>query len=103
MTTSELVVGIDVAKAELVVAVRPGGEGWSVRNDEVGRGRLRERLQRLAPTLVVLEATGGYERAAVSALAAVRLPVVVVNAACGWPDRMPARVALKAAVFPMVN
>lgn len=79
MTTSEPVVGIDVAKAELVVAVRPGGEGWSVRNDEAGRGRLRERLQQLAPTLVVLEATGGYERAAVAALAAVRLPVVVVN------------------------
>ena len=79
MTTSEPVVGIDVAKAELVVAVRPGGEGWRVRNDEVGRGRLRERLQQLAPTLVVLEATGGYERAAVAALAAVRLPVVVVN------------------------
>ena len=76
MTTSEPVVGIDVAKAELVVAVRPGGEGWRVRNDEVGRGRLRERLQQLAPTLVVLEATGGYERAAVAALAAVRLPVV---------------------------
>ena len=79
MTTSELVVGIDVAKAELVVAVRPGGAWWSVRNDEAGRGRLRERLQQLAPTLVVLEATGGYERAAVAALAAVRLPVVVVN------------------------
>ena len=79
MTTSERVVGIDVAKAELVVAVRPGGEGWSVRNDEAGCGRLRERLQQLAPTLVVLEATGGYERAAVAALAAVRLPVVVVN------------------------
>ena len=79
MTTSERVVGIDVAKAELVVAVRPGGAWWSVRNDEAGRGRLRERLQQLAPTLVVLEATGGYERAAVAALAAVRLPVVVVN------------------------
>ncbi len=79
MTTSERVVGIDVAKAELVVAVRPGGAWWSVRNDEAGCGRLRERLQRLAPTLVVLEATGGYERAAVAALAAVRLPVVVVN------------------------
>ena len=75
MTTSERVVGIDVAKAELVVAVRPGGAWWSVRNDEAGRGR----LQQLAPTLVVLEATGGYERAAVAALAAVRLPVVVVN------------------------
>ena len=41
--------------------------------------RLRARLQELAPTLVVLEATGGYERAAVAALAAVRLPVVVAN------------------------
>ena len=79
MTTPGPVVGIDVAKAELVVAVRPGGDRWTVPNDAAGVARLRARLQELAPTLVVLEATGGYERAAVAALAAVRLPVVVAN------------------------
>ena len=72
-------VGVDVAKRELVVAVRPGGERWTVPNTEAGVAALRERLQRLTPALVVLEATGGYERAAVAALAAVQLPVVVAN------------------------
>ena len=79
MTTPGPVVGIDVAKAELVVAVRPGGDRWTVPNNEAGVGRLRARLKQLVPTLVVLEATGGYERAAVAALAAVQLPVVVAN------------------------
>ena len=79
MKTEGPVVGIDVAKAELVVAVRPGGERWTESNDEAGVDRLRDRLRRLTPTHVVLEATGGYERAAVAALAAVQLPVVVAN------------------------
>jgi transposase len=72
-------VGIDVAKAELVVANRPSGDRWAVANDEAGLQRLLKRLRRLAPALVVLEATGGYERATVAALAAARLPVVVAN------------------------
>jgi transposase len=52
-------VGIDVAKAELVVAVGPGDDRWTVPNDEAGIARLRGPLQQLAPTLIVLEATGG--------------------------------------------
>ena len=71
--------GIDVAKAELVVAVRPSGERWSVANDERGIRTLVERLKRDAPELVVLEATGGYELAAAAALAAAGLPLVVAN------------------------
>jgi transposase len=39
-------VGIDVAKAELVVAVRPSGERWTVTNDERGVRTLVERLRR---------------------------------------------------------
>ena len=79
MMTPGLFVGIDVAKAELVVAIRPGGERWSVPNDDTGVERLRDHVRRLAPTLVVLEATGGYEYAIVAALAAVQLPLVVAN------------------------
>ena len=79
MQTEGPVVGIDVAKAEVVVAVRSGGERWTESNDETGVDRLRDRIRRLTPTLVVLEATGGYERAAVAALAAVQRPVVVAN------------------------
>lgn len=72
-------VGIDVAKATLDVHVRPNGERWSVANNEAGIWTLVEQLRGIGPSQIVLEATGGYELAAVSALAAAALPVVVVN------------------------
>ena len=72
-------VGIDVAKARVDVAVRPGGDYWSNDYDEAGIAGLVVRLQTLAPAAVVLEATGGLEVPLVSALAAAALPVVVVN------------------------
>lgn len=74
-----MLVGIDVAKAELVVGTRPTGERWTVANDERGVRTLLERLTRDQPELIVLEATGGYELLAVAALGAAGLPVVVVN------------------------
>src|SRR5947209_8146696 len=72
-------VGIDVAKAQLDIALRPSGERWTVPNDASGVVTLVERLQPLHPTLIVLEATGGLERVATAALATASLPVVVVN------------------------
>jgi transposase len=72
-------VGVDVAKAQLDLACRPSGETWSVANDEAGIHPLVDRLRSLTPTIIVLEATGGYEVAVVAALAAAGLPVVVVN------------------------
>jgi transposase len=71
--------GIDVAKAQLDIALRPSGERWAVPNDPNGCMTLVERLQAVHPTLIVLEATGGLERAATAALATAGLPVVVVN------------------------
>jgi transposase len=72
-------VGIDVAKAELVVSILPAGDRFTVENDEGGVRHLVERLRANPPTLIVLEATGGYERLAAAALVAAGLPVVVVN------------------------
>ena len=72
-------VGIDVAKAELVVSLLPSAERFTVDNDERGVRTLVERLRSVAPTLIVLEATGGYELLSVAALAAAALPLVVVN------------------------
>ncbi len=72
-------VGLDVAKAELVVSVVPTGERFTVGNDERGVRTLVDRMRAIAPQLLVLEATGGYELLAVAALAAAALPVVVVN------------------------
>ncbi len=79
MTTAPVYVGIDIAKASFEVAVRPSGETWSASMDEPDLLRLVTRVQALGPALLVLEATGGYEIPVVSALAAVGLPVVVVN------------------------
>jgi transposase len=72
-------VGIDVATAQLDMALRPSGERWAVPNDAGGVVTLVERLQALHPPLSVLEATGGLERAATAALATAGLPVVGVN------------------------
>ena len=80
MTEAGGFVGIDVAKAELEVVVRPSGARWTVTNNAAGLAQLQERLQASAPSLIVLEATGGYEVAVVAALATAALPVVVLNA-----------------------
>ena len=59
---SSVHVGIDVSKASLDIAVRPTGETWQVRHSATGIAELALRLSELRPALVVLEATGGYER-----------------------------------------
>jgi transposase len=79
MTPEPVFVGVDVAKAALDVALRPSGERWSVPNDERGIAGLVARLGPVAPALVVAEATGGFERAAIAALVAAGLPVVIAN------------------------
>lgn len=79
METRPCFVGIDVAKARLDVAVRPAEEAWAAPNDEAGIEAVVDRLRALAPTLVVLEATGGLEVPLAAALAAAALPVAVVN------------------------
>ena len=79
MSVPPLFVGIDVAKAECAVAVRPTGARWTVPQTEAGWAALTHQLQALAPTLVLLEATGGLELPVTSVLAAAGLPVAVVN------------------------
>ena len=79
MSESQVFVGIDVAKAQLDIALRPAGERWTVPNDDASVAALVTRLQAVAPTLIVLEATGGYHRAAVAALVTAGLPVVMAN------------------------
>src|ERR687885_165557 len=79
MHPSSLDISIDVAKAQLDIAVRPSGEQWTATNDEAGVSTLVARLHALHPTLVVLEATGGREVPLVAALAEAAVPVAVVN------------------------
>jgi transposase len=72
--------GIDVSKRHLDAFVRPTGEHFGVPNDHAGIGSLVcWLLEGARPALVVLEATGGFERPAVAALAAAGLAVAVVN------------------------
>lgn len=79
MCASACFVGIDVAKDHLDVAMVPSQASWQVVQDPEGIAALVQRLQPLAPAMVVLEATGGYEAPAAGALAAAGLPVAVVN------------------------
>lgn len=79
MNQTPLYVGLDVAKTQLDIALRPTGQRWSVANNEAGVADVVARLQSLAPALVVLEATGGLQWPVVTALAAAGLPVAVVN------------------------
>src|SRR5262249_2613302 len=78
-STQQAFVGVDVCKAALDVHCRPAGSTFQCPNDERGVAELVARLRGLAPALVVLEATGGFETPAVAALAACGLPVAVVN------------------------
>lgn len=77
--TPSCFVGIDVSKAFLDCACRPQNLLFRVANDEVGITDLVQRLQELTPTLVVLEATGGFEAPTAGALAASQIPLAVVN------------------------
>lgn len=79
LPSSPLFVGIDVAKDSLQVHVRPSGLTFQQANDEAGIQALVTRLAVLAPTLIVLEATAGYQNPLVAALAVAALPVAVVN------------------------
>jgi transposase len=59
------------------VFIWPGGETFSVANDEVGIGALRRQLE--PADFVILGATGGLEMPVASALAAAGLAVAIVN------------------------
>lgn len=72
-------VGVDVSKKTLEVSVLPSGDLFSVPNDHDALDKLTATLEKMPPTLVVLEATGGYERPVVAALAASKIATAVVN------------------------
>lgn len=80
MTTgNEIFVGIDVGKSWLDIAIWGSEEMWQVSNDASGVDKIVDRLVQLAPTLVVVEATGGYEQLVVQGMLLKNLPVAVAN------------------------
>jgi transposase len=74
-------VGIDVSKDRLDVHVRPTGEAFVVARDGEGLAELVARLRPLAPRLVAVEATGGFEMTTAAAIGGAGLPLAVVNPA----------------------
>ena len=78
MATAPVYIGMDVSKAVLDICVADG-EAWQTENVDSAMEALCERMTALKPTVIVLEATGGYELRAAAALAAAGLPVAVVN------------------------
>jgi transposase len=78
-TNSPLFVGIDVSKAFLDTATRPGSKTERDPNDPAGVAALVARLKPLAPALVVVEATGGLELPLVAALQVAKIPVAAIN------------------------
>jgi transposase len=80
MATSSYV-GIDVSKDRLDMAVLGEERGWQVNNSQAGIAKLVQQMQEICPTLIVVEATGGYQRAVVEALFVAGLAVAVVNPA----------------------
>jgi transposase len=72
-------VGVDVSKKYLDWAIGEDGEVSRVANTPAGVGRLASRLSKLDVELVVVESTGGYERALTDGLSSAHLPVVLVN------------------------
>lgn len=79
MNATERFVGIDVAKDTLVVHSIPGGDTLQVAYDDAGVEEICRWLVARAPTLIVLEATGGLEVRVATELAAHGLSVAVVN------------------------
>jgi transposase len=77
--TTAYYVGLDVAKAHLDLATAPATTAVRFTHDEAGLSALVAHLQPLAPALVVLEATGGYEADVAAAVALAGVPVAVVN------------------------
>src|SRR5215203_3317107 len=75
-TSSGCYVGIDVSKDRLDVAMLGEERVWQVNNSPEGIDELVQQMHQVCPELIVVEATGGYQRAVVEGLA-----VAVVNPA----------------------
>src|SRR5215207_6314232 len=80
-TSSGCYVGIDVSKDRLDVAVLGEERVWQVNNSPEGIDELVQQMHQVCPELIVVEATGGYQRAVVEGLFVAGLAVAVVNPA----------------------
>lgn len=81
---NETIYGIDVSKAELEFSSSDGLHAGRVKNVQESIQRFTHLLSERGVRLVVVEATGGYERMFVAELWAAGVPVAVVNPRQTW-------------------
>ncbi len=72
-------IGIDVSKSHLDIFIHPEQVVFRLSNDKQGHRQLNQRLKNLEVSLVVMEATGKYHRAAHRSLVSNGVEVAVVN------------------------
>lgn len=72
-------IGVDALKGQLEIGVLPVEQFWKTSNDEARRQTLAQRLREIEPTLIVLEATDGYETPVTIQLVAIGLRVIVTT------------------------
>ena len=75
----KLFVGIDVSKDRLDVGLSDRKETWQVTNDENGFRELIDRVRPLHPTMIVMEASGGYETDVFTTLTIEGFQAAIVN------------------------
>jgi transposase len=78
ITDDKIFIGIDVAKETLALFVDSSNQSFDCLNQIKDLRKLARAFQKLNPTLIVLEATGGYENLVVSVFRQFNLPVAVV-------------------------
>lgn len=79
LKNEDMFVGIDVAKASFEVAIDGEPDVCAKNNNTEGITAVVAWMSELHPTLIVVEASGGWENNLVTALALANLPVAVVN------------------------
>ena len=76
---SETHIGIDIGKDALDICIYESDQYWQESNTEIGIRRLMKRLSKYCITRLLVEATGGYERALVEAAIEHSIPVIIVQ------------------------
>ncbi len=78
-TDLEIIVGVDISKNRLDVCIQEDGDYCTFGNDLSEISKLVERLNDIQPVMIVVEATGGYEKGIIAALCEANLPVAMVT------------------------
>jgi transposase len=77
--SSEIFVGIDVSKSMLDYTWLPDGKAFQTTNNSAGIASLIKQLLAIKPSIIIIEATGGYELTLLKGLQQAALPVKLIN------------------------